>query len=64
MLDAGATAGTGLDRQFLCRIGKLHLQSFIQVLEVLWGRWSLEFQFISPSVSIALCVLLLPIDSV
>lgn len=64
MLDAGATAGTGLDRQFLCRIGKLHLQSFIQVLEVLWGRRSLEFQFISPSVSIALCVLLLPIDSV
>lgn len=64
MLDAGATAGTGLHRQFLCRMEELLLQSSIQVLEVSRGRRSLKIQFISPDVSITLCVFLLPIDSV
>lgn len=64
MLDAGTTAWTGLDCQFLCRIEELLLRSFTQAMEVLWGRRSLEIQFISTSVSIALCVFLLPINSV
>lgn len=64
LLDAGTAAGTGQDRQFLCRIEKLLFQASIQMLEVLRGRRSLEIEFISLDLSITLCVFLLLIDFV
>lgn len=64
MLHAGTAARTCLDCQFLCRIEELLFQSSIQLLEVLWGRQGLEINFISPDVSIALCIYLLLVDFV
>lgn len=64
MLDAGAAARTGLDSQLLRRIEEALLQSSIQVPDVPRWRRGLEIQLIAPVVSIALCVLLPPIDPV
>lgn len=64
MLEARAAARTGLDGQLLRRVEEALLQSSIQVLEVPRWRRGLEIQLIPPVVSIALCVLLPPVDPV